>query len=238
MGINGLTMVVTMLSVILTGAAVIREREHGTLEHLLVMPLRPIEIMLGKIGANSLVVLMATALSTGIVIRGLLGAPLHGSPLLFLAGGAVVTLPVALGRGLAGPKESQGDQRTPEGDYRVVGEARSSRFHRFVLIDYPSPLDADRGLADARITAADHARIVDAHERGAVPPFDTPLGGDIRFHGEGRRWEGESQALDWTFGCIALSDADLDFLLARMPAGTPVTILGVDAPLPGDLPEP
>ncbi len=89
MGINGLTMVIAMLSVILTGAAVIREREHGTLEHLLVMPLRPSEIMMGKVGANSLVVLAATALSTGIVIRGMLGAPLNGSPFLFLLGAAL-----------------------------------------------------------------------------------------------------------------------------------------------------
>lgn len=89
MGINGLTMVVTILSVILTGAAVIREREHGTLEHLLVMPLRPSEIMMGKIAANSLVVLFATALSTLVVIRGLLGAPLNGSPVFFLLGAAL-----------------------------------------------------------------------------------------------------------------------------------------------------
>jgi hypothetical protein len=72
---------------------------------------------------------------------------------------------------------------------------------------------------------------VEAHDRGAVPPFDTPLGGDIGFHGEGQRWKGESRDLDWTFGCIALTDADLDFLLARAPAGTPVAILGADAPL-------
>ncbi len=91
MGINGLTTVATILSVILTGAAVIREREHGTLEHLLVMPLRPAEIMLGKIAANSLVVFVATVLSTGFVIGGLLGAPFHGSSLLFL-GGAALTI--------------------------------------------------------------------------------------------------------------------------------------------------
>jgi murein L,D-transpeptidase YafK len=112
----------------------------------------------------------------------------------------VVTLPVALGRGLAGAKQSQGDQRTPEGNYRLVGEARSSRYHRFVLIDYPSRRDADRALGERRITAADHLRIVEAHDRGAVPPFDTPLGGDIGFHGEGQRWKGESRDLDWTFG--------------------------------------
>ncbi|MEN8160188.1 MAG: L,D-transpeptidase family protein [Myxococcota bacterium] len=151
------------------------------------------------------------------------------------AGGAVVSLPVALGRGLPGPKRSQGDQRTPEGDYRVVGAPKSSRFHRFVAIDYPSPGDADRALAEARISRAEHARIVDAHRRGVLPPFDTPLGGDIGFHGEGERWRGESHDLDWTFGCIALSDSDLDFLIAHAPAGTPLSILGTTAPVPPDL---
>jgi murein L,D-transpeptidase YafK len=149
-------------------------------------------------------------------------------------GGAVVTLPVALGRGLAGPKQVQGDQRTPEGDYRIVGSARASRFHRYIAIDYPSRSDADRSLAEGRISRADHARIEDAHRRGALPPFDTPLGGDIGFHGEGERWRGESGDLDWTFGCIALSDGDMDFLIARAPAGTPISILGATAPVPAD----
>jgi murein L,D-transpeptidase YafK len=147
-------------------------------------------------------------------------------------GGAVVTLPVALGRGLAGPKRSQGDQRTPEGDYRLLGAAKSSRFHRFVAIDYPSPRDADRALAEAQISETDHARILDAHRRGVLPPSDTPLGGDIGFHGEGKRWRGESRDLDWTFGCIALRDVDVDFLIARAPSGTPVAILGAAAPVP------
>jgi murein L,D-transpeptidase YafK len=147
-------------------------------------------------------------------------------------GGAVVTLPVALGRGLAGPKRNQGDQRTPEGDYRLVGAAKSSRYYRFVAIDYPSTSDADRALAEAQITEADHARILDAHRRGLLPPFDTSLGGDIGFHGEGQRWRGESRHLDWTFGCIALSDVDLDFLIERAPPGTPIAILGATAPVP------
>lgn len=150
-------------------------------------------------------------------------------------GGATLALPVAVGRGLPGPKRSQGDQRTPEGDYRIRGSAKASRFHRFIAIDYPSPSDAERALAEARISRADYARIVDAHRRGVLPPFDTPLGGDIGFHGEGERWRGESHDLDWTFGCIALSDADLDFLIARAPAGTPLSILGAGAPVPPDL---
>lgn len=77
---------VTMLAIILTGAAVIREREHGTIEHLLSMPLSPAEIMAAKVWANGLVVLAATALSLTFVVRGLLDVPVAGSVTLFLFG--------------------------------------------------------------------------------------------------------------------------------------------------------
>ncbi len=77
---------ITMLSIILTGAALIREREHGTVEHLLVMPVTPTEIMLAKIWAMALVVLLASALSLNGVIRGLLQVPIEGSLGLFFCG--------------------------------------------------------------------------------------------------------------------------------------------------------
>lgn len=77
---------ITMLAVILTGAAVVREREYGTLEHLLVMPLNAAEIMLSKIWSMSLVVLAATSLSLYLVVEGVLGVPVAGSVPLFLAG--------------------------------------------------------------------------------------------------------------------------------------------------------
>ena len=80
---------VTLLALILAGAAVIREREHGTLEHLLVMPVRPTEIMLAKVWANGLVILVAALLSLQLVVRGLLGVPIVGSLWLFAAGGAL-----------------------------------------------------------------------------------------------------------------------------------------------------
>ena len=80
---------ITMLSVILTGAALIREREHGTLEHLLVMPLSPFQIMAAKVWANGLVVLLAAGLSLWLVVRGALGVPIAGSVLLFLGGAAL-----------------------------------------------------------------------------------------------------------------------------------------------------
>ncbi|PWR17977.1 ABC transporter permease [Zavarzinia compransoris] len=86
---------ITILTVILTGAAFIREREHGTIEHLLVMPVRPIDIMLAKIWANGLVIVLAAALSLLVVVERLLGVPLAGSLVLFLALAVVYEFSVA-----------------------------------------------------------------------------------------------------------------------------------------------
>lgn len=80
---------VTMLSILLTGAALIREREHGTVEHLLVMPVTPAEIMLSKVWSMGLVVLLAAASSLHFVVQGLLGVVIEGSVGLFLAGAAL-----------------------------------------------------------------------------------------------------------------------------------------------------
>lgn len=87
--INEVINLVTMLSIILTGAAVIRERERGTIEHLLVMPLTPFEIMLSKVWAMGLVVLVASSLSLLFVVQGTLEVPIEGSILLFILGAAL-----------------------------------------------------------------------------------------------------------------------------------------------------
>ena len=76
---------VTMLSIILTGAALIREREHGTIEHLLVMPVTPGEIMLAKVWSMGLVVLLAALVALVFVVQGVLRVPVQGSVLLFMA---------------------------------------------------------------------------------------------------------------------------------------------------------
>ena len=77
---------VTMLSIVLTGAALIREREHGTIEHLLVMPVTPFEIMASKVWAMGLVVLVACAFALFVMVEGVLSVPVEGSIALFLAG--------------------------------------------------------------------------------------------------------------------------------------------------------
>jgi ABC-2 type transport system permease protein len=87
--VMGILNSVTMLAIILAGAAVVREREHGTMDHLLVMPLTPFEIAMSKIWANVLVITIAAGLSLSLVVRGLLGIPIAGSIPLFLLGTAV-----------------------------------------------------------------------------------------------------------------------------------------------------
>ncbi len=77
---------VTMLAIILAGAALVREREHGTMDHLAVMPLTPFEIAISKIWANALVIAVAVALSLYLVVRLLLEIPIAGSIPLFMVG--------------------------------------------------------------------------------------------------------------------------------------------------------
>ncbi|MHC6223341.1 ABC transporter permease [Pseudomonas sp. X10] len=75
---------ITILAIVLTGTALLREREHGTLDHLLVLPLTALEIMLAKIGSNALVVVLCTWVSLEVVVKWALGVPLAGSLGLFL----------------------------------------------------------------------------------------------------------------------------------------------------------
>lgn len=95
LGIMAIINNITMLTIVLTGAALIREREHGTVEHLLVMPVRPAEIMTAKIWANGLVIVVVALLSLWFVVHSALRVPLSGSTLLFLEGAALYEISVA-----------------------------------------------------------------------------------------------------------------------------------------------
>jgi ABC-2 type transport system permease protein len=86
---------ITLLTIVLTGAALIREREQGTVEHLLVMPVTPVEIMLAKMVANALVILVAAVASLVLIVEWALGVPIAGSLLLFVAGTAIYAFAVA-----------------------------------------------------------------------------------------------------------------------------------------------
>ncbi len=117
----------------------------------------------------------------------------------------------------SGTKTRRGDRKTPEGWYRTSDKPWSS-FYGAIALHYPERRDADAGLAAGRIDASTHARIVEALEARRKPPQDTPLGGEILIHGGG----GDS---DWTLGCVALDDDDLDRLRATLPKSMRTDVL-------------
>ena len=134
--------------------------------------------------------------------------------------------PVFLGS-RPGDKRKRGDNRTPEGDYRVVEKKNSDKFHRFLGIDYPNLNDANRAYGEGSLTADQWVEILHANTKGLKPPWNTPLGGFVGIHGIG---ENESFKLrlvgnwDWTNGCVALKNRDVEELFQRVPLGTVVRI--------------
>jgi murein L,D-transpeptidase YafK len=128
---------------------------------------------------------------------------------------------VALGQDPREPKRKQGDNRTPVGRYFVAEKNGSSRFRRFLGLSYPNAEDAERGYWDHLIDTRTWADIYFANLRGESPPWGTRLGGRVGIHGYGGRPE---IPVDWTEGCIAVPDADIDYIFSRVPVGTPVLI--------------
>ena len=111
---------------------------------------------------------------------------------------------VALGRAPVGPKEQEGDQRTPEGLYRIDFHKEDSDYHRALHVSYPEQRDIDRAAASG------------------VPP-----GSDIMIHGlpNGRGWIGAfHRRTDWTAGCIAVTDFEIEEIWRAVPDGTPIEI--------------
>jgi len=122
-----------------------------------------------------------------------------------LSGGRIIkTYTIALGTNPTGPKQVEGDGKTPEGKYIIDGRNPNSAFHKSLHISYPSELDVLRARA-----------------------LGKPPGGDIMIHGikNGLGWVGRLHtASDWTQGCIAVTDDDIEEIWASVPDGTPVEI--------------
>lgn len=129
----------------------------------------------------------------------------------------VRTYRVALGSSSLGDKEREGDRRTPVGAFCVCVKNPDSRYHLSLGLSYPNEEDAERGLRVGLISGAERDAIVAAVLAGRRPPWDTALGGEIMIHGNG-------SARDWTWGCIALDDADIEEIYAAVVLGTPVEV--------------
>jgi hypothetical protein len=136
---------------------------------------------------------------------------------LYSGGAAVRVYAVVLGFAPEGDKEKQGDGRTPEGAFRVCTKNERSRFYLSLGLDYPRVADAERGLRSGLITRAEAVRIRRAAARGACPPWNTALGGEIFIHGGGT-------ASDWTAGCVALENEQIRELFDVVPIGTAVLV--------------
>jgi len=136
---------------------------------------------------------------------------------LYADGAVVRTYKIGLGLNPVADKIRQGDHATPEGDFYIFTKNDKSAFYLSLGISYPNREDAERGLREKMISRAQHDAIVRAIKRKATPPQNTRLGGDIYIHGNG-------SSSDWTWGCVALEDADIKELFDAIPVGTPVTI--------------
>lgn len=136
---------------------------------------------------------------------------------LWAGGQRVKAYRVGLGLAPTGDKVREGDYKTPEGRYYVCTRNHVSKFHRFLGLSYPNADAAARGLRDGLITKAQHHAIVEANRRLSRPPWDTPLGGIVGIHGHGA-------SSDWTWGCVALEDSDIEELWEACPLGTAVII--------------
>lgn len=124
---------------------------------------------------------------------------------------------VVLGFAAEGDKESEGDGKTPEGEFYVCVKNPASKFHLSLGISYPDRKAAERGIRRGVISQNEYESIIKAIAEQRIPPQKTSLGGEIYIHGGGT-------AFDWTDGCIALADEDIEELFDLIPLGVPVAI--------------
>lgn len=132
---------------------------------------------------------------------------------------------VELGSGGLGDKQVLGDRKTPEGRFYVaqmsiIDPADQYLGTRWMRLSYPNIEDADRGLSQGIIDQKTHDSIVNAMNNGQIPPQDTPLGGGVGIHGGSTHELGS----DWTYGCVGLTNADVQDFYNYVAVGTSVLI--------------
>ncbi|MDT8371546.1 MAG: L,D-transpeptidase [Gammaproteobacteria bacterium] len=135
---------------------------------------------------------------------------------------------VALGSAGKKSKLQAGDRATPLGEYRISMMRDSDRFHQFLQIDYPNVNDALRALKNNLISREEYNAILDAHIYGKIPPQHTALGGSIGIHGIGVETKDKleiHQISDWTQGCIAMRNDEIEQLKRYISVGTKIKIM-------------
>jgi len=140
----------------------------------------------------------------------------------------VKTYPAVFGRGYSdGDKRKMGDLRTPEGDFYICTMNASKRFYKFMGLSYPGLKHAESGLQERLISRAEYDQIKKAVDERQPPTWSTRLGGAIGIHGRTELPGPASRSglMNWTEGCIALANADLDEIFSVVALGTAVTVL-------------
>ena len=141
----------------------------------------------------------------------------------------VKTYRAVFGKGFRdGDKRMTGDKRTPEGEFYICTMNHSKRFYKFMGLSYPALKHAEYGLQSRIISPDEYATIKKAIEERQPPPWNTRLGGAVGIHGRMLDATVASyfySVMNWTDGCIALDNADIDELYSVVSLGTPVTIL-------------
>lgn len=137
------------------------------------------------------------------------------------------TFKVAFGSGGKKAKLREGDHTTPKGTYLINTVRDSDRFHLFMHLNYPNMNDAKRALKSKLISRKQYRAIFVAQLEGQMPPQYTGLGGAIGIHGIGVETKDKieiHQFADWTQGCIAMRNEEIEALSRYISAGTKVTI--------------
>ncbi len=131
---------------------------------------------------------------------------------------------ISVGRNGATSDRRRGDNRTPLGTFRVAWINRVSPYDIFIGLDYPTPEIAEKAYDQERIDARTLRAIRTAFDEGRLPPQDTELGGFIGIHGLGHADPHIHKAMNWTQGCIALTNEQIERLVRWVKIGTPVEI--------------
>ncbi len=118
-----------------------------------------------------------------------------------------------------GSREEPDHWRTPEGRFYVTDKNPDSQYYKALVLNYPTPEDARRGVDSGLISKSEQAEIIKASMQHETPPMDTALGGWIEVHGEGT-----GGRIDWTHGCVAIKNSELDAIWDMVSRGTPVII--------------
>lgn len=118
---------------------------------------------------------------------------------------------------LPGDKETEGDCKTPVGEFFVCTKNSNSQYHKSLGLSYPDIEDAERGIAQGIISEKQYKRIIEAIQNGSQPDWNTPLGGEIMIHGERAH-------SDLTRGCIGINNSDIDYIWDYINVGTKVII--------------